>query len=116
MNIVLSARNVSKLEQIKGIFEITPFQVLSLSDAQIAGDAVEDSDMLEENAEKKVFFARENGAKSWVMADDTGLFISALGGLPGIRLQGGAEENAISHRGMAFRKVRDFLVSSALSH
>lgn len=82
MDIILSTRNPSKAEQIRALFAGTPFTVLTLADAGIEGEAVEDGETLEENALKKARFAHKLG--SWSMADDTGLFITALNGAPGI--------------------------------
>lgn len=85
ISLILSTRNPSKTEQIKAFFAGTPLAVSTLSDAGIDGEAIEDGATLEENAMKKARFAHEHsGAKSWTMADDTGLFITALDGEPGI--------------------------------
>lgn len=82
MDIILSTRNPSKAEQIRAVFAEVPIAVLTLSDVGIPGEAIEDGTTLEENALKKALFAHRPGA--WSMADDTGLFIDALGGQPGI--------------------------------
>ena len=55
-----------------------------MDDAGIQGEAVEDGKTLEENALKKVKFAHDAAPNTWVMADDTGIFIDALGGIPGV--------------------------------
>ncbi len=52
MEIILSTRNRSKIDQIKGMLSGLE-TVLSLSEAGIEGDAVEDGQTLEENAFKK---------------------------------------------------------------
>lgn len=83
MEIILSTRNRSKVEQIKGMLAGLPISVLSLAEALIEGDAVEDGTTLEENAFKKAHFASTETGK-WAMADDTGFFIDAWGGKPGI--------------------------------
>ena len=56
-------------------------------------DTVEDGDTLEDNAAKK---AREVAAHSGrtALADDTGLFVTALGGAPGVRTGRYAGERA----------------------
>lgn len=84
MDTILATRNPSKSKQIKEIFLGSPIKVVSLDEAGIEGDAVEDGNTLAENAEKKVFFAREQSKGTWIMADDTGVFIHALNGAPGI--------------------------------
>ncbi len=82
MNIILSTRNPSKAEQIKAILAGVPISVLTLSDAGIEGEGVEDGATLEENAITKALFAHRAGG--WSMADDTGLYIDALDGRPGV--------------------------------
>jgi len=86
MKIILSTRNPSKAEQIKDIFTGSPFKILTLTEAGIEGEAVEDGVTLHENALKKARFAYEfSDQEGWTMADDTGFFINHLGGAPGIR-------------------------------
>lgn len=93
MNIVLSTRNPSKAEQIKAIFIGSNLNILTLTDAGIKGEAVEDGKTLEENALKKAMFAHQ-ASGGWSMADDTGLFINALNWKPGIHAARWAGENA----------------------
>lgn len=83
LKIILSSRNPSKVDQIRAVFVGLPIEILSLSEANIEEDAVEDGKTLEENALKKARFAWEHSG-SWSMADDTGIFIDALDGRPGI--------------------------------
>ena len=85
MNIILATRNESKMEQIRASFAGSSVQILSMKDAGIEGEAKEDGDTLRENSYKKAkyVFDKLQGAQ-WVMADDTGLFIRALGGVPGV--------------------------------
>lgn len=82
MDIILSSRNPGKVGQIKQLLAGLPFTVLSLSDAGIKGEADEDGLTLADNAMKKALFAWRKGW--WAMADDTGIFIDALGGQPGV--------------------------------
>lgn len=84
MDIILSTRNPSKALQIQEVFDGSDVTVLTLDDVGIKGEAVEDGTTLEENAFKKADFAHTLSPNSWTMADDTGLFITALNGEPGI--------------------------------
>jgi XTP/dITP diphosphohydrolase len=85
MKIILSSTNPSKVTQIKAIFDDPSFEILTLEEADIEGEAVEDGETIEENARKKAIYAREkSGGTTTVMADDTGIFINALGGMPGV--------------------------------
>lgn len=83
--IILSTRNPSKAEQIKAIFAGSAFRVLTLSEAGIDGEGAEDSDNIRENAVSKARFAHTQAKGAWAMADDTGLFITYLGGAPGAK-------------------------------
>jgi len=85
MKIILSTRNPSKAEQIKAMFKNPSIQVLTLDEAGIVGEGVEDGTTLQENSLKKALFAKDQAKDAWTMADDTGLFIPALNGEPGIR-------------------------------
>jgi XTP/dITP diphosphohydrolase len=94
MEIILATRNPSKALQIKAIFAGSGFDILTLDDAHIEGEAVEDGTSLEENALKKAIFAfKQTTSGAWTMADDTGIFIHALHDEPGIQAAywGGAE-------------------------
>lgn len=87
MDVVLSTRNPTKIEQIRAMFEDTEVRLHSLSDLGIEGEAVEDGQNIQENAFEKAIFAYNllRGREMWTMADDTGLYINALGGEPGHR-------------------------------
>ncbi len=86
MDIILSTTNPSKAEQIQAMFDGLPITILTLKAAGITGEAVEDGTTLAENAMKKAMFAHQRAlVATWTMADDTGLFIEALNGEPGIR-------------------------------
>ena len=86
MNIILSTHNPTKAEQIKAVFNRMPVSILTLGDAGILGEAIEDGETLKDNASKKARYAFEHAPPgNWVMTDDTGIFIKALNGEPGIR-------------------------------
>ena len=84
MKVVLSTRNPSKAEQIKAVFADSPIQILTLGEAKIEGQGVEDGTTLKENALKKAMFVHQKDPSVWAMADDTGIFIDALDGKPGV--------------------------------
>lgn len=85
MNVILATRNPSKAQQIRDIFVGSTVSIFSLDEAGIAGEAVEDGTTLQQNAHKKARYAHEKARKGiWTMADDTGLFIFALNGEPGV--------------------------------
>ncbi|MDR3548096.1 MAG: non-canonical purine NTP pyrophosphatase [Candidatus Pacebacteria bacterium] len=84
MDIVLSTRNPSKAPQIQTLFGDSSIRVHTLDELGIEGEVVEDGMTLEENSTKKAVFAHERANGSWAMADDSGLFINALNGVPGV--------------------------------
>lgn len=82
--LVLSTNNVHKVEEIKSILKDLPIEVLSKKDIGMEDLEVdEDGDTLEENSIKK---AKELADRCdyMVMADDSGLFVDALNGAPGV--------------------------------
>ncbi|MDP1883820.1 MAG: non-canonical purine NTP pyrophosphatase [Candidatus Moranbacteria bacterium] len=85
MKILIGTNNQDKLAQYRRVFQEVNFdaEILSLADLQIDFDVEEDGDNLLHNAQKK---AREYAEISGLltMADDTGLFVDALDGEPGI--------------------------------
>lgn len=100
MKLTVSTRNPSKAEQIGALLKNLPLQVESLEEAGIVGEVVEDGTTLEENATKKALFAHQVG--HWSVADDTGLFIDALDGQPGIFAARWAGEDATTEDIMNF--------------
>lgn len=84
MKIILSTNNPSKVEQIKAVFKDSSISVLTLAEAGIEGGGIEDGTTLEENALKKAMFVHQACPSAWSMSDDTGIFINALKGAPGV--------------------------------
>jgi len=110
--LILSTRNVTKAVQIREVLESLPLNVMTLSEAGISGECVEDGSTLAENAMKKALFVRRFGpAGAWCLSDDTGLFIRALRCKPGIHAARWAGESAttddITH--YTLRKMNGFL-------
>jgi len=81
--IVLATKNKDKVKEINAVFAELPAEILSLADFENLPDAVEDGKTFEENATIKAkFFAEKLNLAC--LADDSGLEVDALGGLPGI--------------------------------
>lgn len=117
MKVILATRNPSKAEQIRAIFRDLPISILTITDADIKGDAIEDGVTLQENALKKALFVyKQIQPKTWVMADDTGLFINALNGAPGIKSSRWAGEDANTEQIMEYtlRLLKDTKDRSAV--
>lgn len=82
--IVLSSGNKHKINEIKNILKDMPFEVISKDDIGFSEfDVEEDGKTLEENAFKKAEGLHKL-VKEIVIADDTGLFVDALNGDPGV--------------------------------
>ncbi len=83
MKLIIASNNAHKLVEIKAILGDEFEEILSLREAGIEHETVEDGNTFAENAEKK---AREIAALSGcaALADDSGLCVDALGGAPGI--------------------------------
>ncbi len=82
--IVLSSGNKHKISEIKDILKDMPFEIVSKDDLGYkAFDVIEDGKTLEENAFKKAEELHKL-VKGIVVADDTGLFVDALMGEPGV--------------------------------
>lgn len=82
--IILSTDNEHKISEIQRILEKTDVKLLSKSQAGFNDiDVVEDEDTLEGNAYLKAK-AIKDMTDAGVFADDTGLFVNALNGEPGV--------------------------------
>ena len=81
--IVLASKNLDKVKEIRLVLKNLPLKILSLADFANLPDAVEDGATFEENALIKAKFFREQTGLA-CLADDSGLEVDALGGLPGV--------------------------------
>lgn len=82
--LVLSTGNKNKVYEIKDILKDLPIEVVSKDDMDLGHiDIVEDGTTLSENSIKKARVLSEH-TDYMVMADDSGLFVDALNGDPGV--------------------------------
>ena len=84
MKLIIASNNAHKVSEIKAILGCFYDEILSLREAGIDMDVVEDANTFEGNALKK---AREGFAVAdadAVLSDDSGLMVDALGGAPGV--------------------------------
>ncbi len=81
--IIFATENAGKIREVKAILADLGIEVLSLREAGLTTDVVEDGDSFEANAilKAKAIAADEH---TIVMADDSGLEVDALNGEPGI--------------------------------
>ncbi len=80
--LVFATNNKHKLEEIRAILD-TKIEILSLADIGCEADIPETADTLEGNALIKARYVYDN-YKLDCFADDTGLEVEALNGLPGV--------------------------------
>ena len=91
MTLVFASNNEHKIREINNLLG-NSFTLLSLSDINIREDIPEEEPLIEGNALSKARFVY-NSTGMDVFADDTGLEIAALNGLPGVHSARFAGEN-----------------------
>jgi len=84
MKAVLASHNKHKISELQKLIRayIPEFELISLADAGLEGEIVEDGETFEANALIKARFAARSGYIG--IGDDSGLCVEALGGAPGI--------------------------------
>lgn len=82
MTLVFASNNEHKIKEIKSLLGDS-FRLLSLHDINISEDIPEEESLIEGNALAKARYVY-NASGLNVFADDTGLEIAALDGLPGV--------------------------------
>lgn len=84
MKLIIASNNTHKVTEIKAILGPYFEEILSLKDAGIEIDVVEDGDTFEANARKKAEEVLAASGADAVLSDDSGLVVDALHGAPGI--------------------------------
>ena len=103
MKILIATTNPGKFAEITAVLDFN-IDWLSLSDFPDTQEIKEDGKTFAENARKKALgYAKQTGL--WTIADDSGLVVDALGGLPGVtsaRFSGEKEKNRqlLDHKNM----------------
>lgn len=84
MDLLIATTNAGKIAELHDLLAAVPARLLTLDDVGLAGlDVAEDADTLEANAlTKATAYAQASGLLA--LADDTGLFVDALDGAPGV--------------------------------
>jgi len=91
--ILVATRNLGKLREVRDFFSDLGLEVVGMAELPDARDVVEDGSSFLENARKKArALAADFGCVA--LADDSGLEVDALGGLPGVRSARYAGERA----------------------
>ncbi len=112
MKLIIASNNAHKVSEIKAILGCFYDEILSLREAGIDMDVVEDTNTFEGNALKKareVFAVADADA---VLSDDSGLMVDTLGGAPGVysaRYAGEGHDDAANNAKLldALRDVPD---------
>ena len=81
--IVLGSRNRKKIGEIAELFSPYGIELIGVSEFPHVEDVVEDGNSFAANAEKKATEVAKI-LNRWVIAEDSGLCVDALGGAPGI--------------------------------
>lgn len=82
--LVISTGNRNKVLEIKEILKDLPVEIISKDEVGLGNlEVIEDGETLEENSLKKARALKAN-IEYMVMADDSGLFVDALSGAPGV--------------------------------
>ena len=81
--IIFATSNQGKMREIREILKGLGTEILSMKEAGVQADIVEDGDTFEANAVIKAKAVWEE-AGGIVLADDSGLEVDALGGEPGV--------------------------------
>lgn len=84
MRLVIASNNKHKIREIEEILGSRFEEVLSMREAGLELDVVEDADSFIGNARKKALEASKLLPGDAVLADDSGLCVDALGGAPGV--------------------------------
>jgi XTP/dITP diphosphohydrolase len=83
MSLVIGTRNRKKGAELADLLAPHGFRVVTLDDVPDAIDVVENGDSFAANAALKAMQQAQH-LRRWVLADDSGLEVDALGGAPGI--------------------------------
>jgi|SaaInlStandDraft_1057018.scaffolds.fasta_scaffold69946_2 non-canonical purine NTP pyrophosphatase (RdgB/HAM1 family) len=105
---LIASGNAHKVQEIREILKDVPLEILSLKDLPaVPPEPVEDGDSFEANAQIKAL-GYAKSFDGWVLADDSGIVVPALGGAPGIHSAryAGEHGDAVANR----RKLQQAIV------
>ncbi len=92
--VIFATHNQGKVKEMREILKDLnmDLEIVTLDEAGIKDDIVEDGKTMEANALIKAKYISEN-TKEWAIGEDTGLCIEALDGKPGVRTARWADDN-----------------------
>jgi XTP/dITP diphosphohydrolase len=82
--LIIASNNAHKVKEIKAILSEFPLEIVSLKEAGIDIDVVEDGKTFMENAYKKAYEIFQIAEGAMVLSDDSGIAVEALDGAPGV--------------------------------
>ena len=91
--LLVATRSEHKLRELRELLKLRDAELITLDEAGVPGEPVEDGSTFEENAEIKARFGLEASGLP-TLADDSGIEVDALGGGPGVRTRRYAGEDA----------------------
>lgn len=108
--IILATNNTHKQQEFQEL--LSDFNILSLKDINFLDDVEETGKTTQENAEikaKAIFdFEKSKGLTYPVISDDSGLFVNALGGEPGVySARYGGDHNSQANRDKVLKNLVD---------
>ncbi len=83
MDVLIATNNVHKADEIRNALDLPGWTFMTLREAGVESDPVEDADTFLGNARIKAKAAHRAGGRA-VLADDSGLEVDALDGAPGV--------------------------------
>ena len=83
MNLIVASQNLHKVQEISDILKNTGFTVKGMAEMGIWDDIIEDGKTLHENASIKANYLF-NLLQENIFSEDSGLFVNALRGEPGV--------------------------------
>ena len=92
--VILATNNAHKVSEISNALDFPGWKFVTLREAGIDSDPVEDADTFLGNARIKALAAHEASGGMAALADDSGLEVDALGGAPGVYSSRFAGEDA----------------------
>ena len=81
--LIVGSRNQKKLQEISQLLEPHGIEVIGIADFADIPEVIEDGDTFAANAAKKASETAQ-AINEWVLAEDSGLSVDALGGAPGV--------------------------------
>ena len=100
MKLLIASNNAHKVREIEEILTGYFDEMVTMREAGLDIDVVEDGRTFRENAVKKATEILEKSGFDAALADDTGLCVDALGGAPGVysaRYAGGGHDTAANN-------------------